>query len=211
MNVGLTNRSLLIAKDGTELPIGPIDDSAAPIRNDKGELAGIVLVFRDITELCRQERAVQAALAYADNIIATLREPFVVLDKSLRVKTANRAFYDTFHVEKEETEGRFIFDLGNGQWNIPRLRTLLDEVLSNHHPVHDFEMEHDFPTIGKKIMLLNARRFESVEGHPDLILLAIEDITERKQHRRRIATDRATPTVHPGLDPAETRHHQAGR
>ena len=71
--------------------------------------------------------------------------------------------------------------MGNGQWNIPRLRTLLEEVLSNNHPIHDFEVEHDFPAIGKKIMLLNARRFESVDSQPDLILLAIEDITERKQ------------------------------
>lgn len=181
VNVGLPNRSLLIAKDGRELPIGPIDDSAAPIRNDKGELAGAVLVFRDITELCRHERAVQAALAYAENIIATLREPFVVLDKSLRVKTANGKFYQSFRVEKEETEGRFIFDLGNAQWNIPRLRTLLEEVLSNQHPVLDFEMEHEFPAIGKKTMLLNARSFESIDNHPSLILLAIEDISERKQ------------------------------
>jgi len=181
VKVGLSNRTLLIAKDGTERPIGPVDDSAVPIRNHQGELVGAVLVFRDITELHRQELAVQAALAYADNIIATLREPFIVLNKSLLVKTANRAFYNTFQVEKEETEGRFLFDLGNSQWNSPRLRTLLDEVLSNHHPVHDFEMEHDFPVIGKKIMLLNARRFESMESQPDLILLAIEDITERKQ------------------------------
>jgi PAS domain S-box-containing protein len=181
VNVGLPNRSLLIAKDGTERPIGPIDDSAAPIRNDRGELAGAVLVFRDITELCHQERAVQAALAYADKIIATLREPFVVLDTDLRVKTANRSFYQNFHVTPEETQGRFIYELGNGQWNIPRLRTLLDEVLSNRHPVHDFDMEHDFPAIGKKIMLLNAHRFESVDGQPDLILLAIEDITERNR------------------------------
>src|SRR5471030_2690587 len=188
VNVGLPTRSLLIAKDGTERPIGPIDDSAAPIRNDQGELAGVVLVFRDITELCRQERAVQAALAYADKIIATLREPFVVLDTNLRVKTANRSFYQRFHVTLEETEGQFIYDLGNGQWNIPRLRTLLDEVLSNHHPVHDFDVEHDFPTIGKKIMLLNAHRFESVDGQPDLILLAIEDITERKRAEVAIET-----------------------
>lgn len=181
MNAGLPNRTLLIARDGTELPIGPINDSAAPIRNDKGELAGVVLVFRDITELCRQERAVQVALAYADKIIAALREPFVVLDANLRVKSANRSFYQNFHVEKEETEGRFIYDLGNGQWNIPRLRTLLDEVQSNHHPVHDFDVEHDFPTIGKKMMLLNAHRFESDDGQLDLILLAIEDITDRKQ------------------------------
>ncbi|RLS38517.1 MAG: PAS domain S-box protein, partial [Planctomycetota bacterium] len=194
VNVGLTNRSLLIAKDGTELPIGPIDDSAAPIRNDKGDLAGVVLVFRDISELCRQERAVQVALAYAENIIATLREPFVVLDKSLRVKTANRAFYTIFHVEREETEGRFIFDLGNGQWNIPRLRTLLDEVLSNQQPVLDFDMEHDFPVIGKKLMLLNAHRFESVESHPELILLAIEDITEHKQSE--VALEKKNERLH---------------
>jgi PAS domain-containing protein len=146
-----------------------------------GELTGAVLVFRDVTELRRQERAVQVALAYAENIIATLREPFVVLDKNLRVRTANRTFYATFHVEREETEGRFIFDLGNGQWNIPRLRTLLDEVLSDHDSVQDFDVEIDFPTIGKKVMLLNARRFASVENHPDLILLAFEDITARKR------------------------------
>jgi PAS domain S-box-containing protein len=181
VNAGLEYRTLLIAKDGKELPIGPISDSAAPIRNDKGELAGVVLVFRDITELCRQERAVQAALAYADKIISTLREPFVVLDTNLRVKSANRSFYHNFHVTPEETQGQFVYDLGNGQWNIPRLRTLLDEVLSNHHPVHDFQVEHDFPAIGKKMMFLNAQRFESVEGQPDLILLAIEDITDRKQ------------------------------
>jgi len=181
MKVGLSNRTLLIAKDGTERPIGPIDNSAVPIRNDQGELVGAVLVFRDITELHRQELAVQAALAYADNIIATLREPFLVLDKSLRVKTANRAFYNTFQVEKEETEGRFIFDLGNNQWNSPQLRTLLDEVLFNQHPVRDFDIEHDFPVIGKKIMLLNARRFESADSHPELILLAIQDVTDRKR------------------------------
>ncbi len=181
VNVGLTNHTLLITKNGTELPIGPTDDSAAPIRNDKGELAGVVLVFRDTTELRRQERAVRVALAYAEKIISTLREPFVVLDTNLRVKSANRSFYQNFHVDKEETEGRFIYDLGNGQWNIPRLRTLLDEIVSNHHPVQDFDVEHEFPTIGKKMMLLNAQRFESVDAQSDLILLAIEDITDRKQ------------------------------
>ncbi len=98
------------------------------------------------------------------------------------------SFYQTFHVSKEETEGRFIYDLGNGQWDIPRLRTLLEEVLSNSHPVHDFEVEHDFPAIGKKIMLLNARRFASADSHPNLILLAIEDITDRKQAEAAVQT-----------------------
>ena len=82
-------------------------------------------MFRDISERRQQVQKVQDALAYAENIIATLREPFVVLDKSLRVRTANAAFYRDFHASKEETEGRFVYDLGNGQWDIPQLRTLL--------------------------------------------------------------------------------------
>ena len=123
----------------------------------------------------------QDALAYADNIIATLREPFVVLDKSLRVRTANAAFYRDFHASKEETEGRFVYDLGNGQWDIPQLRTLLSQVLSNSHPVEDFEVEHAFPTLGRRNMLLNARRFPPESNDPDLVLLAIEDITDRRR------------------------------
>ena len=106
----------------------------------------------------------QLALAYAENIIATLREPFVVLDKSLRVRTANGAFYQEFQASKEETEGRFVYDLGNGQWNIPQLRTLLSQVLSNSHPVEDFEVEHIFPALGRRTMLLNARRFPPGEA-----------------------------------------------
>src|SRR5579859_3894058 len=123
----------------------------------------------------------QHALAYAENIIATLREPFVVLDKSLRVRTANSAFYRDFHVSKEETQGRFVYDLGNGQWDIPQLRTLLPQVLSNSQPVEDFEVEHAFPAIGQRAMLLNARRFPPESDEPDLILLAIEDVTDRRR------------------------------
>jgi PAS domain S-box-containing protein len=176
--VALANHTLLISKDGKA---GPIDDTAAPIRNANGEVAGVVLVFRDITQRRHQEQAIQDSLNYAENIIATLREPFLVLDDKLRVKTANRRFYENFNVSPEETETRFIYDLGNGQWNIPELHRLLGEVLSNHHPIHDFEIERTFPTIGRKMMELNASRFESVNHGPNLILLAIEDITERKQ------------------------------
>ena len=123
----------------------------------------------------------QHALAYAENIIATLREPFVVLDKSLRVRTANAAFYRDFHVSKEETQGRFVYDLGNGQWDIPQLRTLLPQVLNNSHPVEDFEVEHAFPALGRRNMLLNARRFPPESDDPELLLLAIEDITDRRR------------------------------
>jgi PAS domain S-box-containing protein len=176
--VGLANHTLLMSIDGTE---GPIDDSASPIRNDKGEVSGVVLVFRNITERRRHEQHMQDALAYAENIIATMREPFVVLDKSLRVQTANASFYRNFHVSKEETEGRFIYDLGNGQWDIPRLRTFLEEVLPQNLSFQDYNVEHDFPTIGSKIMLLNACRIHKRGNHSELILLAIEDITERSR------------------------------
>lgn len=125
------------------------------------------------------EQLLQDALAYSENIIATLREPFLVLDKDLYVHTANASFLKTFQVSKEETEGRFVYEVGNRDWDIPRLRTLLEEVLPQNHSFHDYAVEHEFPDIGWKIMLLNARRFQSVNGQPELILLAIEDITER--------------------------------
>ena len=173
----MASHSLLVAKDGTERPIS---DSAALIRNEQGEVGGVVLVFRDITERRKSERALAKALAYADDIITTLREPFVVLDGDLRVKTANRAFYGSFHVSREETENRFVYELGNGQWDIPGLRSLLGNILSQNVSVQDFEIDHSFPVLGRKTMLLNARPFPPDSKHPELILLAIEDITDRK-------------------------------
>ncbi|MEO8494106.1 MAG: PAS domain S-box protein [Planctomycetota bacterium] len=179
--VGLANHTLLIAKDGTELPI---DDSAAPTLNAAGEITGVALVFRDVTQRKRLERQVQEAREYADNILATLRDPFLVLDKDLRVVTANRAFYENFQVAQKETQGCFVYDLGNRQWDIPKLRTLLEEVLPQNHSFQDFEVEHEFSTIGRKTMLLNARRIHRPGNNSVLILLAIEDITERRHTQR---------------------------
>jgi len=133
--------------------------------------------IRDITERGKSEKALVKALIYADDIIATLREPFLVLDYDLRVKTANRSFYDSFHVSKEETEGRFVYELGNGQWDIPGLRALLDDVLARNESVHDYEVEHSFPSLGRKTMLLNARPFPPESKHPELILLAVQDVS----------------------------------
>src|SRR5687768_17099751 len=132
-------------------------------------------------DMDRRAQELQLALVYAESIIATLREPFVVLDKSLRVRTANAAFYRDFHVSKEETEGRFVYELGNGQWDIPQLRTLLPQVLSNSHPVEDFEVDHAFPDLGRRTMLLNARRFPPDGDDGDLVLLAIEDNTDHQR------------------------------
>ncbi len=142
----------------------------------------------ELTEQAQEtERALAKALVYADDIIATLREPFLVLDRDLRVKTANHSFYDSFLVSKEETENRLVFDLGDGQWDIPSLRKLLDEVLSRNQSVRDFEVEHTFPTLGRKTMLLNARSFPPDSKHPELILLAVEDVTAVRERANELA------------------------
>ena len=142
----------------------------------------------ELTEQAQKaELALAKALAYGDDIIATLREPFLVLDQDLRVKTANRSFYESFHVSKEETENRLVYHLGNGQWDIPALRKLLDEVLSRNQSVHDFEVEHSFPTLGRKTMLLNARPFPPDSKHPELILLAVYDVSAARQRADELA------------------------
>ncbi|MHB0960035.1 MAG: PAS domain S-box protein [Pirellulaceae bacterium] len=127
------------------------------------------------------EQAIQAALDYANNIIDTLRHPFLVLDGDLRVKSANRSFYRTFQVSPEETLGQRVYDLGSGQWNIACLRALLEEILPQNTIVEDFEFEHTFPTIGKRYVLINARRIHRELNHTNLILLGIEDISDRRQ------------------------------
>lgn len=121
------------------------------------------------------------ALAYAESIIATVREPLIVLDDQLRVISANRSFFRTFQVSEKNTIGQFIFDLGNQQWDIPELRHLLNEVLSQNKVFNDYEVTHNFEDIGTKVMLLNAREIYIKEIHTHRILLAIEDITERRK------------------------------
>lgn len=147
-----------------------------PYRTVQGVVDGVVITFGDVTELKAAERKADLAKVYAENIVATVREPLLVLNEKFRVVSANEAFYRKFQVKAGETEGRVLFELGNGQWNIPELRRLLGELLPREQWVQDFEMEHDFVHIGPRTMVLNARRID----HVDLILLAIEDITARK-------------------------------
>ena len=137
--------------------------------------------IRDIAERKQLETEIQDAREYAENIVETVREPLVVLNAGLKILTANHSFYDTFKVSPEETIGNFIYDLGNRQWDIPRLRVLLEEILPHDTVFNGYEVEHDFLNIGRKIILLNARQIfrENIGSH--IILLAIEDITERKR------------------------------
>ena len=118
---------------------------------------------------------------YAESIINTVREPLIVLDQDLRVVTASRSFYEVFKVKPEKTIGQLIYDLGNKQWDIPKLRELLETILPQKASFDNYEVEHDFTTIGRRIMLLNARQIQQALGKERIILLAIEDITERKE------------------------------
>jgi len=117
----------------------------------------------------------------AQAIVETVREPLLVLSGDMRIRLANRSFYQTFQVSPEETENRRLYELGNHQWDIPKLRELLEDILPEDGHFHDFEVEHDFPNAGRRTMLINARRLRQREPATELILLAIEDITERKR------------------------------
>ena len=121
-----------------------------------------------------------------NRILGSIREPLIVLDPDLKVVTANHTFYRTFNVKPDETEGVLIYDLGNRQWDIPRLRKLLENILPQNTSFHDFEVEHTFETIGPKIMHLNARRIYGAGNKTDMILLAIEDVTEREYYKRHL-------------------------
>ena len=120
------------------------------------------------------------------SILGAAREPMVVLDSDLKVVKANDSFYRTFDVEPHETEGVLVYNLGNGQWDIPRLRELLEEILPQNTAFKDYEVEHEFETIGRKIMHLNARRIYRGTNQTQLILLAIEDVTEREYYKRHL-------------------------
>jgi len=139
-----------------------------------------------IKKIAKLWRTIQKALEYAENIINTVREPLIVLDGDLKIVSASRSFYETFKVKPEETEGQFIYDLGNRQWNIPKLRHLLENILSKNTSFDNFEVEHNFPHVGKRIMLLNARRIPPPPVKPRLMLLAIEDITERERVKEKL-------------------------
>src|ERR1700737_756144 len=117
-------------------------------------------------------------LAYA--IVDTVREPLIVLDQDLRVVAASRSFYLTFKVNADDTQGKLLYDLGDGQWDIPKLRLLLGKILPEQGAMEDYEVEHDFPRIGQRTMLLNARKVFYEKGSHSTILLGMEDVTQKR-------------------------------
>ncbi|MDD5237410.1 MAG: diguanylate cyclase [Candidatus Omnitrophica bacterium] len=145
-------------------------------------------LHQEIEQRKKAERLTHDARNYAESIVDTVREPLLVLDVDLRVISASRSFYQIFKVKREETERQYIYDLGNRQWDIPQLRELLEDILPQATSFDGFEVEHNFPDIGKRIMLLNARKIYREASHTQLILLAIEDITERRELEEKLKT-----------------------
>jgi len=140
----------------------------AGLEKTRKELAVIKIAADEVSE-------------YAESVINTVREPLIVLNQDLRVVTASRSFYEFFKVKPTETVGQLIYDLGNKQWDIPKLRELLETILPEKATFDNYEVEHDFTGVGRRIMLLNARQIERASGKERIILLSIEDITERKK------------------------------
>lgn len=155
-----------------------------PYRTVDHVIDGVVIIGTDIHRLKQAEdlaaanaATARAAEQYAEGIVDTVREPLLVLDGDLRVVSANHSFYEFFQVSPGDTAGRRIFESGQGQWDIPELRRLLEEILPEKTVMRDFRVEQNFPGIGPRTMLLNARRIEPQGAGPPLILLALEDIT----------------------------------
>ncbi|MDD5092938.1 MAG: chemotaxis protein CheB [Dehalococcoidia bacterium] len=158
------------------------DMRLAPYRTLDNVIDGVVITLVDVTEIRKAQIAANRSQQYAGYIAATIRQPLLVLDKTLRVVFANRSFYQVFKVTAGKTEGRLLYELGDAQWDIPDLRKLLEEVLPDKTTIEDYKVDHEFENIGSKTMLLNARRIRG-EGEGELILLAIEDITEHKREK----------------------------
>ncbi|MGE4513754.1 MAG: PAS domain S-box protein [Chryseobacterium sp.] len=175
----------------------------SPVKNDDGIITHFIGVQNDITDRKRAEhelreekssveRKIQERTkelieseSFLSSIIQTVRESLLVLDANYKVLSVNNHFLSSFKVTKEDTVGKNLFELGNHQWDIDTLRELLMKILPTNNPVIDYEVEHNFPYIGKKVMLVNAYRIEFEGQYKDRILIAIEDITEKKEIDRR--------------------------
>lgn len=147
-----------------------------PYKTSEDRIDGAVISFIDIEKRVKYQKMIEGALEYSESIIDTLREPLLVLDNDFKVMSANKSFYNKFKVPEKETVGSCLFDLGDNQWDIPALRDLLEKILPENTEFNDFEVNHNFPKIGEKKMLLNARKIYRKDVGKEMILLAIEDI-----------------------------------
>ena len=175
----------------------------SPVKNENGEVTHFIGIQNEVTSrkksqleleminremektIERRTKMYKESQDYLTSIVETIRESLIVMDKNHEILSANNHFLNTFKVSLNETKGKTLFELGNGQWDISELKVMMEEILPTNNPVLDYEVEHDFPHIGKKLMLLNAHRIELEGQYKDWILLAIEDITERRAIQQR--------------------------
>ncbi|MES2448879.1 MAG: ATP-binding protein [Bacteroidota bacterium] len=175
----------------------------SPVKDDEGNVTNFIGIQNDVTlrkkaqlelemnqadmekKVEERTRMLKDNQEYLKSIVETIRESLLVMDKNYNILSANNHFLNTFKVSINETKGKTLYDLGNGQWNIPELKVMMEEILPTNNPVLDYEVEHEFPHIGKKLMLLNAHRIELEGQYKDWILLAIEDITDRRAIQQR--------------------------
>ncbi len=192
----------LKGKDHTEM-YALVQSVCIDTIDDKGRY--ILSSVIDSTASKKLEAEIQDAREYSENIVETLHKPLIVMSSDLKILTANRNFYETFKVTPEETIGNFIYDLGNRQWDIPKLRVLFEDILPNDSVFNGYEVDHHFPGIGRKIFLLNARQIVRKNIGSHIILLAMEDHTERKLieaervRLERVLQDKNTELVHATL------------
>jgi two-component system CheB/CheR fusion protein len=164
-----------------------------PYRTVDNRIDGAMLLiididsFKDLDRLTSLLAQVDAARLFAEGVVQTAPWPLLILDRQLRVLKANPAFYQAYQTSQDETEQQFIYTLGNGQWDIPELRRLLDDIIPHNSQFHNFVVTHEFPQIGERTMLLNARRIRRDEQETETILLGMEDITEHRRTEERIA------------------------
>ena len=147
-----------------------------PYKTSQNVIDGATITFINVSQIKNSQEKIQSALNYAENIINTVREPLIVLDQNLILISANKTFFETFKLKKSETEGEKIYKIGNGEWNIPTLQKLLEEILPKNNEINDFKFEYNFHKIGHKKMLLNARRIYRGDIGTNLILLAMENV-----------------------------------
>jgi PAS domain S-box-containing protein len=174
----LARLTLLIAKDGTEIAI---DDSAAPILDGAGELDGVVLIFRDISARRLAEKGLEKAMIQGEVIISAVRASVLVLDDDLRIRSANRAFHESFHTTQAEILGRSLLEFGADPQHGDGLRAAFRDVLDGNGRLGDSPVERDFAAEGGRTMRLGVRRLRHRVGEDQLVLLAIEDVTDRMQ------------------------------
>ena len=183
--VSLTNHSVLISRQGRDVPI---DDTASPIRDAEGKVTGVVLVFRDVTQRRNEERRLYEAAEFTRSIVDTLGELVVVLDREMQVLHVNRAFSTTFQITDDRVMGRSIYQIDEGQWDVPEIRVLLNGALNATGLAAHIEIERQLNRVGRKSLRLTASRFAAGSDRNEAVLLVISDVTEERvleEERRR--------------------------